>query len=1002
MRSHCVRKKVALSVLASYLLGTSAQAELCRSRQIDLAADLAKAEFACQRNYVRSLVASSAESLRSLCLDSARSGFVSRFDPLVAADSACTLKNPGNEVHAVWSGEIATVADPFLAAWTASAPSPDANRFPPQLRNRRYATMLRALSIAMNKALKIETDFARSAGLTEAARSTQRNKAGAQLARRLKNLAAAPGLGYAGPGAEALAAGMNLAVDRIVALAMSSGLAAPAPLALRILDGGDGVNAAEAALGVPVEVDLPQNLANGYSLEVVWGGLAPVLVPLGTSDVQARLGVATIPAAGIYAAGNGQITVSAHLVASGAGFRGPSLSSATLVDFLAPASPLLSIPAAETRPWRAIRAFAGGDRSCVRLENGETKCWGGNAGGQLGLEDAFDRGDKAGDMGDPLPAIALGSGLQAAELAPGGSHTCALLGDGQVKCWGANAAGQLGLGDTRERGGHPGDMGDPLDGLDFGTLFMTPSPGYARIAVQLAAGAAHSCARFNDGGVKCWGRNTHGELGLGDTANRGDSLAGIGDALPALDLGGAGVVAGLSAGSGHTCALLEQGTIRCWGDNAFGQLGLGDTLNRGDQPGEMGTALPAVEPGTIGPIAAILAGGSHSCAYSRTGAMQCWGANGSGQLGVGDTEPRGDAPGEMGDQSLPVDLGESHQVVEAKAGDKHTCARLEDATVKCWGENSDGRLGLEDTDNRGDQPGEMGNRLPAVRLGQGRAAVELAVGGEHACVRLDDGTVKCWGNNGAGRLGLGDGLHRGGQPGQMGDALPAVDLGAVPAGGGDGLLGLREAAAGVAVRMVLPPGLEPGDVLHLQWGSSDPVPQVLAAEAIAGGGVEAVVPAASVSAQGDGSITVSTWISDAMGNQGGVAIAVVRQDFTAPGQPQLLVPAAADGRISAEEIGTEGISVTVKLPPADASVAVQDGIQVHLHWGRESLQPHPVSAEEAANGVATLQVPYEVLYKAGDGLLTVVASLTDAAGNAGPATVSALTAALNGEPSQVP
>jgi alpha-tubulin suppressor-like RCC1 family protein len=109
-------------------------------------------------------------------------------------------------------------------------------------------------------------------------------------------------------------------------------------------------------------------------------------------------------------------------------------------------------------------------------------------------------------------------------------------------------------------------------------------------------------------------------------------------------------------------------------------------------------------------------------------------------------------------------------------GFRHTCARLDNGTVKCWGLNSDGQLGLGDVQSRGDGPGELGANLPAVDLGPGRTVLQVTGRGRHTCARLDDGTVKCWGGNGLGQLGLGDTQHRGDGPGEMGAALPVVPL----------------------------------------------------------------------------------------------------------------------------------------------------------------------------------------------------------------------------------
>eukprot|EP00961_Rhodomonas_salina_P233191 3151278-Rhodomonas_salina.2 len=128
-----------------------------------------------------------------------------------------------------------------------------------------------------------------------------------------------------------------------------------------------------------------------------------------------------------------------------------------------------------------------------------------------------------------------------------------------------------------------------------------------------------------------------------------------------------------------SCVLLETGAVKCWGQNVWGQLGLGDTHDRGDNPGEVGDALPAVELGT-GRTAVSVAGGSVSCAILDDGSLKCWGKNEYGQLGLGDLNHRGDGAGEMGDALPAIDLGSGLTVASVSAGAYHTCALLDDGS----------------------------------------------------------------------------------------------------------------------------------------------------------------------------------------------------------------------------------------------------------------------------------------------------------------------------------
>jgi len=410
----------------------------------------------------------------------------------------------------------------------------------------------------------------------------------------------------------------------------------------------------------------------------------------------------------------------------------------------------------------------GASFACALSSTGVVKCWGENGTGQLGLGDTGDRGDGPGEMGENLPPVELGSGRRATNLACGYQHCCALLDDGSLKCWGWNHDGQLGLGDTNPRGAGPAQMGDHLPPVDLGA---------GRKAVALAVAGRHSCAMLEDGSVKCWGQNFSGELGLGDANTHGSRPREMGDALGAVDLGSERRATGLVSGPSHTCAILDDWSVKCWGINSSGQLGLGDVVFRGDDAAEMGDALPAVDLGPRRRPTGMAAGISHTCAFFFPGALYCWGFNRAGQLGLGDDENRGDQAGEMGRELPQVDLGAGAVVEGVAPGFTHTCALLSGGIVKCWGGNDSGELGLGDRASRGAQPGEMGDRLPSVELGTTRWVKSVVTNELHSCALLDDGSLKCWGDNHSGRLGLGDTETRGDEPGEMGDALPALDLG---------------------------------------------------------------------------------------------------------------------------------------------------------------------------------------------------------------------------------
>ncbi|MEZ4704431.1 MAG: hypothetical protein R3A11_04455 [Bdellovibrionota bacterium] len=316
--------------------------------------------------------------------------------------------------------------------------------------------------------------------------------------------------------------------------------------------------------------------------------------------------------------------------------------------------------------------------------------------------------------------------------------------------------------------------GDDIN--EMGNNLPTVSLGTGLTAAQLAAGESHTCALLTNGQVKCWGRNYAGQLGLGNTSNRGDNSNEMGDNLSAVSLGTGVTATQIVAGGDHTCALLSNGQVKCWGRNYYGQLGLGDTDNRGDGPNEMGNNLPTVSLGT-GLIATQISSGMyHSCALLNNGQVKCWGFNGDGELGLGDSQDRGDNINEMGDNLSAVSLGTGLTVLQLSTRGYISCVVLSNNKVKCWGLNYQGQLGLGDTDNRGDDSNEMGDNLPTLAFGKG-FATQISVGTDHTCAILTGDKVKCWGTNYSGQLGLGDKSRRGDDINDMGSNLPIVDLG---------------------------------------------------------------------------------------------------------------------------------------------------------------------------------------------------------------------------------
>ncbi len=346
-----------------------------------------------------------------------------------------------------------------------------------------------------------------------------------------------------------------------------------------------------------------------------------------------------------------------------------------------------------------VKALAAGSYyTCALTTNGGAKCWGANEYGQLG------DGTTVTHI-TPTDAIGLSGGITA--LTTGWGHTCAQTASGGIKCWGANAYGQLGNGRVE-------DLTTPEDvsGLTSGIT-------------ALAAGGLHTCARTASGGVKCWGYNRYGQLGDGTIA--------WGRSTPTDMSGLTSGVTMLTAGESHTCALANGGGVKCWGENQWGQLGDGTTIQRG---------VPTDVDELTSGVTILAAKSYHTCVLTASGGVKCWGKNEYGQLGDGTAD----------DRHTPVDVvGLTSGMVALATGSDHTCALTANGKVKCWGENNDGQLGDGSTAQ---------HRTPVDVSGLANGIKVLVAGGSHSCTLTADGGVKCWGNNSWGQLGDGTNLDR--------------------------------------------------------------------------------------------------------------------------------------------------------------------------------------------------------------------------------------------------
>jgi alpha-tubulin suppressor-like RCC1 family protein len=355
---------------------------------------------------------------------------------------------------------------------------------------------------------------------------------------------------------------------------------------------------------------------------------------------------------------------------------------------------------------------AGGGHSCALMGDQTVWCWGQNTTGQLG--DGTTR-----DSTVPVPVTGLPLALQ---VAPGHDHTCAIDTTSQAWCWGSNAFGQLGNGTTSV---------DSTVPVQVTGTFQ---------ALQVSAGDGFSCAVTAAHMARCWGDNNFGELGDGTTADA---------STPKLVKGLTGVV-GIAAGYFHACALLSSGRVWCWGDNGTGELGDGTT-----------TASDVPVPTPLEGATAVAAGAEDSCAILSGGDLKCWGNNFVGQLGIG-TFTDAHTPSQV--------IGLTSGVLQVGLGLDYGCvlANAPGPAVLCWGDAAGyGQLGDGNFSEDLPAPTQAFGLLAPPAGGTGGPA-QIGVGGQHACVVLTTARVECWGHNPSGALGDGSTLDR---------AIPAPTIG---------------------------------------------------------------------------------------------------------------------------------------------------------------------------------------------------------------------------------
>lgn len=407
----------------------------------------------------------------------------------------------------------------------------------------------------------------------------------------------------------------------------------------------------------------------------------------------------------------------------------------------------------------ALAVSAGNSHTCAMVYGGTVRCWGNNGSGQLGngttsppddpvLAPVVVRHDHDGN-----PATALVDLGGVTSIAAGGFHTCGTRTGGTVVCWGHDGSGQLG------GGGGTGTSLLPVTVVHDHDDDATTDPVALTGVTAVTAGEYHSCALLGAGGeVKCWGHNGFGQLGNANGGPGTDetvavAVSGLPDDDPhAHDPHKAVAVA---AGQGHTCAVLDDNTARCWGHNFYGQLGNNTTFSLPNEQGGTDSHTPVtvkhdadpdpsplnVDIQALDDIVSITAGQFHSCAGLSDGSARCWGNNGRGQLG--DDNPLDNPPKNKAIAVPVASLGNARAVT---AGGFHTCALVTGDTMSCWGYNFFGQLGSY----------RSVRHTPVTVTALSGARLATA-GDGHACALVEAAPPAdkpaCWGHNASGELG---------------------------------------------------------------------------------------------------------------------------------------------------------------------------------------------------------------------------------------------------------
>lgn len=354
-------------------------------------------------------------------------------------------------------------------------------------------------------------------------------------------------------------------------------------------------------------------------------------------------------------------------------------------------------------PPEFVAIDAGTRHTCGLVEDGTLWCWGRNNAGQLGV-------------GSTQSEFAVAERVLNSDwrmVSAGDEHTCAINDSDELYCWGDNSNDQLGFSPVDQH------QAEKVDDGPWKTV---------------SAGASHTCAiDMDEGGLYCWGSNANGQLGSED-AESGSDMNSV-----ALPSGTENEWLDVSAGDEHTCATARRqgggSALFCWGNQSGGRLGNNEDSGRADTPQEVLGDFVTRD------ADAISSSIEHTCAVGSSGGSSarsyCWGEGSSGRLGSGSTTS----------WSTPERVEGGNDYTNIATGDEHSCGLHENGTVYCWGENIRHQLGTG---------GSETNEPEAIDVDEDTSFIDIATGDEHSCALDDRGTVYCWGRSDHGRLGVGE------------------------------------------------------------------------------------------------------------------------------------------------------------------------------------------------------------------------------------------------------